>query len=109
MFRIRLFALVFVLLMLPACATSELGRFAQVQDVYIASVTTLTDGYVAGVFTPALWQDTLLPLIDAGDAVLDEYEDAVVTGAVDPKSFIQRLQTVLDKMQPYIIRALADN
>lgn len=96
-----LFAL---LLLLSACAApGTRENYVQVNDAYIAAVENLTQARVQGVFTAEEWEEDILPLINEGDALLDEY-DALTEYGFDAPHVVEDLKQVLQRLRPYIVK-----
>lgn len=89
------------------CAATPRERFAQANDTYIAAVSALLDAKAAGAFTEQEWQEDIVPLIQLGDTILDEYDLASRTGA-DTGSVARRLSDLLARLRPFIIEATSD-
>lgn len=99
--------LALIVVLLSGCASTPRERYAQAQDSYIAAVQTLVDARRAGVFDQETWNGDILPAIELGNDLLDQYGAATKAG--QPADDInQRLQDVLRTLQPYIVEATTD-
>lgn len=88
---------------MTGCATTPRGRYAEMQDLYISAVTVLIEARDQGTISPAVWQNEVLPLINLGDKLLDEY--AVLTQTGQPTDNVAaRLRDVLIRLQPFIVK-----
>ena len=94
-------------LLIAGCASTPREQYAQVNDTFIAAVGTLTDARSQGVFDDETWSDDIVPLIKLGDTLLDEY-DAATEADMPTESVTQRLQTVLQRLQPHITQAVQE-
>jgi len=90
------------------CATTPEARYAQVNDTFIAAVQTLNQAKQDGVIDTKTWDSKVLPLINSGNKLLDQYSNAVVTGQ-PTASIAKQLQQILDALQPYLVKAASGN
>lgn len=97
-------AILMVFALLAGCASTPRERYSDVNDTFIAAVTTLNDAKRSGVFSDEEWNDDIVPLIRAGNELLREYDAATEAGA-ETDSVAQRLSRVLARLQPYIVEA----
>lgn len=99
--------LLVVVMLVGGCASTPREQYANVNDSFIAAVSTLTDAKTAGVFSDEEWNEDIVPLIRLGDTLLDEY-DAATDADMPTEPITTRLQRVLTELQPFIIEATTD-
>jgi len=78
--------------------------YSAVNDTFITAVTVLNQARLAGEFDDAEWNDDVLPLIELGNDLLDDY-DAATKAEVPAEPILIQVSTVLERLQPYIARA----
>lgn len=99
--------LLLIVALVAGCASTPRERYAQAQDSYIAAVQTLIDARQAGVFDQETWREDILPVVNLGNDVLDQY-DAATSAGQPAENLNHRLQSVLRTLQPYIVEATTD-
>jgi len=102
-----LFALLFSLLAVaatPGCENlqqNDRQTYAAVNDSFIAAVQVLNEARVSGEFNDEEWNDDILPLIELGNDLLNDYNDATKND-VPAEPILVQISTVLDRLQPYV-------
>lgn len=92
-----------LLLMVVACETTPRQQYAAVNDTFIATTSTLIEGRALGVFDDEEWNGTIVPLINAADAALDQY-DAVTRGGEPAPGTLEQVRTLLAQLKPFVVR-----
>lgn len=103
---VRLLAIVLLPVVMGACADTPRERYAQVNDSFIAATSTLVEGRQAGAFDAQQWGEDILPLLEAGNSLVNDYDEATQNG--EAPGIAQQIQGILTALQPYIIQALAE-
>lgn len=91
------------LAVLQGCAATPPGRYAQVNDTFIATVQTLNQAKVSGLIDQQTWDARVLPLINSGNSLLDSYSKAVLSGQ-PTGSIAHQLAQIITALQPYLLR-----
>lgn len=110
----RLLPLLFLFVSLSAftgCGSSPEATYANVQDVYIATVDTIIELKEAGKISQDDYDTIVLPTINAGDEILDKYLIAVKTAKAtgEPISRVilenltADLRSVLNRLKPFLL------
>lgn len=102
-----LMPMLLTLLLAVGCASTPRARYAQLQDAYIATVTTLLDAREAGEISQQDWKSDVLPLILLGNTALDKLDAATSAGVDDPTATAQ-LRDLLEELRPWIISLTGD-
>lgn len=97
--------LALVLSLTVGCSPKPEVQYAQVNDTFIATTQALIEAREDGRFDAETWEDDILPLIEVGDILLDEYH-AAVAADLPTDSVLERIRRVLGKLEPYLTRAL---
>jgi surfactin synthase thioesterase subunit len=100
-------AVLMMLVLLGGCANTPREQYSNVNDTFISAVSTLNAGKRAGVFSDEEWNETIVPIIRSANEVLREYNAATEAGA-ETESVAQRLSRLLQRLQPYIVEAVAE-
>lgn len=103
----KILPLLLIAALVAGCASTPRERYAQAQDSYIAAVQTLVDARHAGVFDQETWNEDILPAVELGNDLLDQYGAATKAGQ-PAENLNHRLQNVLRTLQPYIVEATTD-
>jgi len=83
-------------LSLTGCATTSQGRYSQAQEVFISTVTILNDARAFRKIDDDTWNDTVLPLIQEGDLLLDQIKLFIDQGGdIDIQTLMANLRSVL--------------
>lgn len=102
---ILLMLLVAAATLMPGCGnTTPRQDFAAVNDAYIATVQTLLVARETGEFTEEEWQDDIVPLINLGNDLLNDYDEATQADVPADQTLLQ-INNVLRRLQPYLVRA----
>jgi len=87
------------------CSPKPEVQYAQVNDTFIATTQALIEAREDGRFDAETWENDILPLIEVGDILLDEYH-AAVAADLPTDSVLDRIRRVLGRLEPYLTRAL---
>ena len=100
-FTVLLAAMLFV--PLAACQSTPRQQFAQVNDTFITTVQVLNVAHDQGHFTDEEWVEDIVPLVKAGNALLDQYDTVTRTGMNGDPILIQ-VREILTALRPFVSR-----
>ncbi len=94
--------IVCLLLTLTGCNGPQARRqsFAQLNDTYITTVDSLITAYAHGEIDRETYVDDILPVINAGDAVLDGL-DAATKAGLDDATYLDQLGIIVTRLTFY--------
>lgn len=95
----KTFTFILMLILIAGCTANPRVDFANAQDTFIVTVQTLQQN--RDQFTEEEWRDDIVPLVNAGDAALDQY-DTLTRQGLPPDSAAATLREVLKALQPFI-------
>ena len=97
-----IFALLLGVILLVGCSTTTpLKQYAQVQEVYITTVSILIDARISGDISAEDWDNHVFPVIETGDILLDTYFEQVQF-ELDTTNTTRTLREVLVQLQQFV-------
>lgn len=90
---------------LGGCSSISSPRdgYATVNDAFIGTVQVLLVARDNGQFTDEEWHTEVLPLINIGDALLDQYDEITRTGH-DAEPVLLQIRQILASLRPFVQR-----
>ena len=101
-----LFAALILVATLTVAGCQEPGtraHYVEQQDNFITATQALISARHAGEFTQEEWEEDVLPFINLGDALLDDYDRATADGETTVH-IREGLAYVLRQLRPLIVR-----
>ena len=97
-------------LFLPSCASSQRGKYAQMNDSFISITEILVEAKNTGLITPEEWKETIVPSLKLASDLLDQYDAATKAGDDGVrKTVLERFGDVMRILRPFVIRATENN
>lgn len=78
--------------------------YAQANDAFIATVTTLNTAYDADTFTPEEWEEDIEPVITTVNQLMREY-DAMTAAGFEGDTVLEQIRFLLDRLRPFLLEA----
>ena len=95
--------------MVSGCASTQRGKYAQLNDSFIATTEILLEAKNTGVITPEEWKNNVVPALQLASALLDQYDEATKAGDESArKTAFQRFGDVMRVLRPFVLRAMED-
>ena len=87
------------MLAVSGCSTAPRVQFANAQETYIATLTTLAANRDS--FTDQEWQEDILPLVNSGEAALNQF-DVLTAAGLPAGSATTTLRQILVALEPWL-------